>query len=483
MKEISFRTISERSTVPSVTNKASTADELSTDQQTLFVRRGKRVQSDGLGVVADFHERLRTSMQEDLSLLDKFFLFAFMRDLLKYIFTLFIRIGQWFGLFIDMLGAKSLIVKRFLLRQLFWGRGSTFQFTAQILALLMCGFIAITVLYRGNTEVVTGVTAQQYGIVTAQMQADTPSGDLFIQGTTSTTAKAEVLGVQFTDYIVKRGDSLGSIAQSYDISESTLKWANNLKSDLIKPGMKLKIPPGDGLMVTVEKGDTVDTLAERYKGHAESIIEANVLDYPFTLHEGQELFCPECVPPPPPTTVVAQNTVRNYGTPTIYTQPRIPTATTVPAAAGAAGRFLSWPVQNGGAVSRCYTGYHPAIDIADRNLPNLVAAADGTVVFAGCQSGSCPALAPGVLARGGVGLAWMVEIQHDNGYRTAYAHMNRIDVTTGQRVSRGQVIGQLGSSGYSTGPHLHFVLLAPGVTNLLGGINPAPYMQQTGGCY
>jgi murein DD-endopeptidase MepM/ murein hydrolase activator NlpD len=96
-----------------------------------------------------------------------------------------------------------------------------------------------------------------------------------------------------------------------------------------------------------------------------------------------------------------------------------------------------------------------ALDIADSGMPDLVAAADGVVNFAGCHSGNCPE--PGSMI-GGSGYAWAVEIDHQNGYETLYAHMNAIYVTKGQYVKKGEAIGQMGMTGTATGIHVHFEL-------------------------
>ena len=120
------------------------------------------------------------------------------------------------------------------------------------------------------------------------------------------------------------------------------------------------------------------------------------------------------------------------------------------------GRFLGWPVAGGSArITQYFKGsIHRGIDIADRNAPNIVAPAGGTVIFAGC-AGYCPPLGS---SHGGSGYAWSIQIDHGNGYTTWYAHLKNIYVRSGQSVSTGQAIGQMGSTGRSTGTHLHFEL-------------------------
>jgi len=100
-----------------------------------------------------------------------------------------------------------------------------------------------------------------------------------------------------------------------------------------------------------------------------------------------------------------------------------------------------WPTS--GRITQRFYWYHQAIDIASRDGPNILAAQSGTVVTAGWNGG---------------GYGNYVIIDHGNGYQTLYAHMlnNSIAVTLGQKVNQGQKIGVMGSTGRSTGPHLHF---------------------------
>lgn len=102
-------------------------------------------------------------------------------------------------------------------------------------------------------------------------------------------------------------------------------------------------------------------------------------------------------------------------------------------------------------------------------MPSVLAAASGTVVFAGC-AGSCPPLGS---LWGGSGYAWAVQVDHGNGYSTFYAHLKNIYVRTGESVSKGQAIAQMGSTGRSTGPHVHFELRRGSGSG--GQVNPLSY--------
>ncbi|MFH1971679.1 MAG: M23 family metallopeptidase, partial [Patescibacteria group bacterium] len=112
----------------------------------------------------------------------------------------------------------------------------------------------------------------------------------------------------------------------------------------------------------------------------------------------------------------------------------------------ALGTFV-WPA--GGQISQRFVWYHKGIDIANKTSPSILAADSGVVIVAGWPDGS--------------GYGNRVIIDHGNGYRTLYAHLSRVSVVAGQTVVRGNVIGQMGSTGRSTGIHLHFEVIKNGV--------------------
>lgn len=237
------------------------------------------------------------------------------------------------------------------------------------------------------------------------------------------------------EYEVQEGDTLSSIAARYGISVETIAWANNLASvkEKIKLGQKLKVLPTTGIAHQVKRGETVYSIAKKYAADAQSIVDwpyntfAN--DENFALAVGQTLMVPDGVMP-----AKQPEPVKQY-----YAQG--PTGGVV-----GTGQF-AWPV--GGRITQWYKSWHRAIDIADRSMPDVAAADSGTVMVAGW---------PSPWAYGN-----RVMIDHGNGYVTLYAHLNKIYVSAGQKVSRGQVLGQMGSTGRSTGPHLHFEIRKGGV--------------------
>lgn len=237
------------------------------------------------------------------------------------------------------------------------------------------------------------------------------------------------------DYKVVEGDTLASIADKFGVSKETIMWQNNLTKETIKIGQNLQILPVTGVSHKVAKGDTISSIAKRFDAESQAIVDfpfntfAN--DETFELAVGQIVIVPDGVQPQTSTT-------------TGSTGPRIrqivPDAGTVVAS----GNFV-WPT--GGTITQNYAWYHGGIDIANRAAPDVVAADGGTVAYAGCI---------------GYGYGCHVIIDHGNGFRTLYGHFQRIYVTQGQGVNRGVAIGKMGSTGRSTGIHLHFEVMKNG---------------------
>jgi len=228
-------------------------------------------------------------------------------------------------------------------------------------------------------------------------------------------------------YTVKPGDNVFALADKFGISVHTILWANDKlqgNPDLLRVGETLVILPVSGVYHTVKKGDTIESIAKKYKVSPDAIVsfELNHLDkdHP-TLKVGQKIIVPGGKKPPRPQIVHIPNV-------------RIPKG-----AKRGTGRFI-WPT-NGRITQRFWSG-HKAIDIGAPIGTPVVAADSGYVVFAS------------------EGWNWgygkLVIIDHGNGYRTYYAHLSSILVRKGESVGKGQRIGSVGSTGHSTGPHLHF---------------------------
>ncbi len=224
-------------------------------------------------------------------------------------------------------------------------------------------------------------------------------------------------------YEVVEGDVVSSIAQRFGVNSATIVGTNKLRNaNRIKIGQKLEILPVSGVLHKVEKGDTLEAIAMKYKVRPQVITESplNEIEQPHLLSIGQKLVVPGGIPPPPPP---------------VYVVDRPPTAA---AAATNAGSFM-WPTS--GPVLSYFRGGHLGIDISPTHGSPIYAADSGTVIQA---------------ERIGWSYGWYLVIDHGNSFSTLYAHLSQFLVNIGNKVSKGQLIARVGNTGKSTGPHLHF---------------------------
>ncbi|MBI2595341.1 M23 family metallopeptidase [Candidatus Daviesbacteria bacterium] len=242
---------------------------------------------------------------------------------------------------------------------------------------------------------------------------------------------------EILEYEVKSGETISQIAVKFGISVETIKWANNLDSvHTIKPGQILKILPVSGVMHTVKSGDTLESIAKKYSAEAQAILDYPFNDVPddFKLKIGQVLVIPDGAPPETKVKPRLQPQYIAQGPSTQFSAP-------------GGGNFI-WPTTLQG-ISQYFAWYHPGIDLPNRSAPPILASDGGTIIVAGWPDN--------------YGYGNRIVIDHGNGYQTLYAHLSNIYVSAGQTVSRGQAIGQMGSTGRSTGTHLHFEIHFKGV--------------------
>lgn len=244
-------------------------------------------------------------------------------------------------------------------------------------------------------------------------------------------------------YTVQKGDTISTISQKYGISEDTIKWQNSLTGDTITVGDTLEILPVTGISYKVQSGDTVYTIAKKFDTDAQKIVDFPFNDFAnpetFSLVTGQMLLVPDGIKPSDQPFIKRQVFVAQG-----------------PTSVSSAG--FTWPMRGG--LSQFASWYHMAIDITNPIGTPVVAAQSGTVskVSVGSWDG---------------GYGTNVYIDGGNGYVTHYAHMSSISVNVGESVVAGRtVIGYSGNSGRSTGPHLHFEVIRNGVL-----INPLPFLQ------
>ena len=270
---------------------------------------------------------------------------------------------------------------------------------------------------------------------------DTGSGEVVlatsINEITITTQHSEKMRDKIIEYEVQQGDTVSTIAVKFGVSEDTVLWENDLKTNsTIKPGQVLKILPITGVSHKVQKGDTVYTIAKKYSTEPQSIV-----DFPYISFTNDETF----------ELAIGQIIIVPYGEKAStspvprQTTPRFRQLTPDAGSVVASGSFV-WPAQ--GRLTQYWSWYHKGIDIANSSSPNILAADSGTVVTAGWSN---------------VGYGYHIVIDHGNGYRTLYAHLSSIYVSPGQGVGRGSAIGRMGSTGRSTGIHLHFEVIRNGV--------------------
>lgn len=252
-------------------------------------------------------------------------------------------------------------------------------------------------------------------------------------------------------YTVQDGDTLSGISDQFGLSLSTLLWANNLTfRSTIRPGDALTIPPVDGVMYTVKKGDTISTIAKSYSSDSDKIIAFNKLASADDLKIGEQIMIPDGEPPAPPTVRrVAPITTLFTGTPSSGSSSSSSSAST--GSTGTGGAHFIWPTE--GHVITQYFGHleswgspHTGLDIDGDYSDHSFAAADGVVIFSGWKNGygNC------------------IEIDHGNGYVTRYGHHSKLYVKKGEVVTAGEIIGQIGTTGWSTGTHLHFEIIKNG---------------------
>jgi murein DD-endopeptidase MepM/ murein hydrolase activator NlpD len=196
----------------------------------------------------------------------------------------------------------------------------------------------------------------------------------------------------------------------------------------------------------------LSTIAEAFKAKVEDITQSPVNQWKpeANLIPGMELFVPKGVKP------IIHNTaqiadVQPYTVNSSRQTKQIAIAPQAPL--GMSGAFI-WPTQ--GSITQGFFWGHGGLDIAYAMGVPVLASDGGVVRYAGWDN---------------TGYGWLVVVDHCNGFTTLYAHLDSFPVEVGQSVARGQLIGLMGSSGRSTGPHTHFEIRYNGVAQ-----NPLFYL-------
>lgn len=246
-------------------------------------------------------------------------------------------------------------------------------------------------------------------------------------------------------YKVEPGDTLSDIGSKFKISVDALKYVNNLsESSILNVGQDVVIPPIAGLIHKVERGDTLRSIANRYDVPVQAVADFNYILDTSKLALGTELVIPGAKVPARANIATIPGTISP------------PPATSDP---GPSKDWCIWPTSVR-IITQEFSWYHNGIDIATpygASMPPLFACYDGVVTRSGWDPW---------------GLGLHIRIKHSNGYETIYGHMSRLDVGYGDEVERGDVIGLMGSTGRSTGPHVHFIINYQGAPQ-----NPLNYIR------
>jgi murein DD-endopeptidase MepM/ murein hydrolase activator NlpD len=247
------------------------------------------------------------------------------------------------------------------------------------------------------------------------------------------------------NYSVQKGDTISTIAQKFGISEDTIRWANDLSDDSLNVGDTLLILPVTGIAYKVQSGDTVYSIAKKFNTDPQKIVDFPFNDFAnpetFSLVNGQMLVVPDGIKPSEQPFIKQQVYIAQG-----------------PSSTSFSSSGFTWPVH--GIITQFASWYHMALDIAAPYGTPIVAAKSGTV--ASVSTGSWD-----------YGYGNNVIIDHGDGYKSLYAHMESVNVSPGQQVVGGStVIGWIGLTGRTTGPHVHFEIRQNDTT-----VNPLPFLQ------
>ncbi|KKU26557.1 MAG: Peptidase M23 family protein [Candidatus Magasanikbacteria bacterium GW2011_GWA2_46_17] len=291
---------------------------------------------------------------------------------------------------------------------------------------------------KPEEQMASVITSQNIPLLQAALNPDPNyakgGGDITIVGDTALLPETGPSGTmvdieenhsdQISLYVVRDGDTLSEIAKMFRVSVNTIIWANDVSPKTIRPGEQLIILPISGIQHTVKKGDTLKAVATKYKVDVREITQFNNLQADSLLAVGDTIIIPDgevaLAKAVSPTSSTAK--LRGVGGPNYdgyYTRPVL--------------------------AARKTQGLHGynGIDLASYVGAPILAAAGGEVIIAKDSGWN-----------GGYGN--YIVITHNNGTQTLYGHLQSLIVYSGKYVVRGEVIGYMGSTGRSTGSHLHF---------------------------
>jgi murein DD-endopeptidase MepM/ murein hydrolase activator NlpD len=225
---------------------------------------------------------------------------------------------------------------------------------------------------------------------------------------------------QISIYVVRKGDTLSEIAKMYGVSVNTIIWGNDLKNSILSEGQTLTILPVSGVKHIVKAGDTMKSIANKYNGDIHDILDYNGLKETSKLSVGDVVIIPGGE---------VRATSGSSKTPVTKTYTK-----------EYSGYYIR-PIA-GGVKTQGLHGYN-GIDLASSIGTPIMASAGGQVIISKTSG-----------YNGGYGQ--YIVVKHNNGTQTLYAHLSKNNVSQGDTVTQGETIGLMGSTGHSTGSHVHF---------------------------
>ena len=228
-----------------------------------------------------------------------------------------------------------------------------------------------------------------------------------------------VIGVKYEEYTIGEGENLTTISRKIGVNLDTLVSVNKItNANKLKPGQKIIIPNRNGLLYTIKQNENIEEVASKYDIQLNRILAFNKIDEISDIEIGDDIFLPGAK-------YTLDERIEKFGQ--MFSLPV--TVTRISSLFG----YRVHPITK---VRTKHTG----VDIPGSLNTPVYAARKGKVIFAGYS--------------GGYGN--LVIVRHDKGYTTYYGHLNKITTKIGANVGVGVMIGRMGSTGNSTGSHLHF---------------------------